>query len=139
MPPAHEVYATQLWALGYGHPLWGPEPSTQYGEIRIGDIGYLKAGYFFFLFNCMLDEEDTVNSHLGIPPNFQVFRPPNRLAPRFCPDHITQSQLHSRSIRALSVSGGVSARCVVIERTGSFLSVMNGTVNRLLEHPERWG
>ena len=73
MPPAHEVYATQLWPLRHGRPLWGPEPSPQYGEIRIEDIGYLKAGYFFFLFNCMRGEDDIVNSYMGSPRNSKSF------------------------------------------------------------------
>ncbi|RPD70552.1 hypothetical protein L226DRAFT_469920 [Lentinus tigrinus ALCF2SS1-7] len=106
--PAHDIYAQELWSLGQGHAMWGPEPSPAFGEVRLGDIGYLREGHFSFLFNCMLDAHDPVNKR-GVPPDFTSFTPPDPNSIQFCPDKITQSELHSKNIRSLAVSVGASA------------------------------
>ena len=111
MRPAYDIYAEQLWNLGYGHPLWSPEPCSQHGEVQLGDIGYLRDGEFCFLFNCMKEANDPVNALKGVPHNFAVFRPP--LAPRFRSNVITQNHLHSSNIRYLSVSAGAAAGYVL--------------------------
>lgn len=107
MRPAYDIYAKELWGLGHGHPLWGPEPDPHYGEVRLGDVGYLSNGYFSFLFNSMRRADDPVNAECGVPANFQMFQPFS--APRIRPNAITQNQLHSRSVRSLTVSAEVSA------------------------------
>ena len=79
MDTAWDIYAQRLMHLGHGHPLWGPEPCGRFGEVRLGDVGYLQDGHFCFLFNAMRTAEDLVNSQsqLGVPPNFVVFAPPD--------------------------------------------------------------
>ena len=63
-----EIYASQLVSLGYGHPLWYPEPA-QAGEILIGDVGYIDDGKFFRLFNACSGRDDEVNKN-GVPKDF---------------------------------------------------------------------
>ncbi|GJE94291.1 WD40 repeat domain-containing protein [Phanerochaete sordida] len=47
---AHKIYQTSLAELGYGCPLWYPEPHIT-GEPHIGDVGYVREGAFVRLFN----------------------------------------------------------------------------------------
>ncbi|GJE94300.1 WD40 repeat domain-containing protein [Phanerochaete sordida] len=53
---AHSIYPASLSALGYGYPLWHPEPHIT-GEPQIGDVGYLREGAFIRLFNINADNE----------------------------------------------------------------------------------
>ena len=105
----YDIYARELWYLGHGHPMWGPEPSLAFGEVRLGDVGYLQEGDFLFLFNCMQDAHDPVNKR-GVPDNFQVFAPPDAASIQHRPDKITQRQLHSTDISSLAVSVEASIR-----------------------------
>ena len=36
-----EIYASQLWDLGYGRPMWYPE-----GTAELGDVGYINTSEF---------------------------------------------------------------------------------------------
>lgn len=74
---ASQVYASQLIDLRYGHPLWYPEP-TKYGQVEIGDVGYLDDGCFYRLFNAIRSDTDPINS-LGVPDNFVQLRVPVEL------------------------------------------------------------
>ncbi|KAI0715782.1 hypothetical protein C8T65DRAFT_694606 [Cerioporus squamosus] len=73
---AWDIYAKELGHLGYGYPLWVPEPSPESGEVRLGDVGYLSQGKFCFLFNCMRGVDDPVNRN-GVPEGFKLFVPPD--------------------------------------------------------------
>ena len=88
--------------------MWGPEPCPDFGEINLGDVGYLRDGYFCFLFNAMRGADDPINARRGVPVGFEVFQPPESMIIRR-PNHITQSQLYSRSLQALSVSMSTSS------------------------------
>ncbi|KDQ60489.1 hypothetical protein JAAARDRAFT_205420 [Jaapia argillacea MUCL 33604] len=48
------IYATQLMSLKLGHALWEPNPGDAYDRIRIGDVGFIRDGFFNRLFNCFL-------------------------------------------------------------------------------------
>lgn len=88
--------------------MWGPEPCPDFGEINLGDVGYLRDGFFCFLFNAMRGADDPINARRGVPVGFEVFQPPESMIIRR-PNHITQSQLYSRSLQALSVSMSTSS------------------------------
>lgn len=72
MPPLinnpSEVYARQLAKIGRGLPLFEPEP-TESGEIQVGDVGYLKGGGFYRIFNTIEPEPDGVD----LPDDFEFF------------------------------------------------------------------
>ena len=53
---ACEVYTRLMQQLGYGYPLWEPEP-THSGEVLVGDVGYIQDGGFYRLFNATLPGE----------------------------------------------------------------------------------
>ena len=110
----YSIYARELWSLGHGHPIWSPEPSPTYGQIRLGDVGYLLEGDFVFLFNCMREAHDPINKR-GVPDDFQPFSPPHSDSIQYRPDNITQRELHSTSLSSLAVSEGESIRCVRVK------------------------
>ena len=70
------IYQTQLFHLGYGLPLWHPEPSSYEDQepdvpIEIGTVGWMSNnGGFRPVFNCMKPEDDTVNRR-GVPRDFK--------------------------------------------------------------------
>lgn len=105
---ASDIYAEGLFHLGHGYPLWGPEPDETCGEVRLGDVGYIRDGHFNLLFNCMRGRDDPVNSKQGVPDNFEIFSPPpNTTIQR--PNEITATMLHSQSARVNDVSMGLNA------------------------------
>jgi hypothetical protein len=67
---AAEVYAEQLLSKAHGLPLWIPEPS-KFGEVLIGDVGYVYDGAFYRLFNVTHPPDSSVNCR-GVPENFEV-------------------------------------------------------------------
>ncbi len=88
--------------------MWGPEPSLEYGELQLGDVGYLREGRFCFLFNSLKAADAPAHSELGVPEDFQVFNPPN-LIRRHRPCEITQRQLLSKNLQSTALSASVSA------------------------------
>ncbi len=89
-----DIYAEQLFPVGYGHPLWHPEPQRR-REANVGDVGWLKEGELRPLFNSMKPESDPVNP-MGVPTDFTEFNPHNvSIGER---NKITQHIVYSRSI-----------------------------------------
>ncbi|PIL35414.1 hypothetical protein GSI_02140 [Ganoderma sinense ZZ0214-1] len=72
------------------------------GEVRIGDVGYLRDGHFCFLFNTMLGADDPVNLQQGVPDDFVVFNVPQ--PPLHWENEITDTQLHSKTVRSMEVA-----------------------------------
>ncbi|KAI0756081.1 hypothetical protein C8Q80DRAFT_6164 [Daedaleopsis nitida] len=123
MATAWDIYSRQLISLGYGHPLWGPEPCSNFGPIRLGDVGYLREGHFRVLFNTMEGRDDPVNVRRGLPVGFQIFVPPADSVLHES-DKITQPQLHSKSIQSIRLASAVSAGSINLGL--SFISVYEG-------------
>lgn len=67
------TYAEQLVHRRYGFPLWHPEPN-RYGEVEIGDVGFVSEGQFIRLFNAMRPAGDPLNTR-GVPSGFVVLQP----------------------------------------------------------------
>ncbi|KAI1781683.1 hypothetical protein LXA43DRAFT_908057 [Ganoderma leucocontextum] len=103
-----DIYASQLFPIGYGHPLWMPEPTSTSGrEVCIGDVGWLKEGEFRALFNSMNDADHPINQEKKVPRDFQVFCPPNLSIGRS--DKITAQMVCSRSITANEAQAELAA------------------------------
>jgi hypothetical protein len=60
-----EVYREQLRSLHRGLPLWKPDPANLYQQVSIGDVGYIREGYFVRIFNALLPSDDPSNRLLG--------------------------------------------------------------------------
>ena len=61
-PP--DVFRDQLKSLYHGHALWMPDPDNLYERVSIGDVGYMKEGYFVRMFNVLLDWSNPLNCRL---------------------------------------------------------------------------
>ncbi|KAH9851229.1 hypothetical protein C2E23DRAFT_247420 [Lenzites betulinus] len=102
-----DIYAEQLTHLGYGYPLWIPDPAPGAPPVEIGDVGWINEGEFVSLFNVFRGEKEA--QPRGAVPVDHVpllTRDCTIVGPR---DKISQSVLYSRSIRKVDVSGEISA------------------------------
>ena len=61
------VYREQLSSPIHGCALWDPEPAGIYDKVSIGDVGFVREGYFFRMFNVTLQWDDPLNKRLGQP------------------------------------------------------------------------
>ena len=50
----------------YGHALWNPSPGGRYNAVEIGDVGFIREGYFHRLFNVLLPEDHQSHQD-GVP------------------------------------------------------------------------
>lgn len=112
MGRAATVYAQELSAYGYGHPLWCPEPTRGLDGcirgIHLGDVGYIdEDGGFRRLFNVTVGANHELNTG-GVPEGFTPVEyneslrsvRDNFLHPRpFC----------SETVEGRSLEGGASA------------------------------
>jgi hypothetical protein len=76
----YDVYRDQLSIKhpSFGHALWDPAPVGEYGPVKIGDVGYVREGRFFRLFNALLPADDPSHKETPLPeyhepliPNFR--------------------------------------------------------------------
>lgn len=104
--PPWNVYAQQLGHLGYGYPLWVPDPAPGLAPVELGDVGWIDEGEFHPLFNAFRGEDGT-QPRGGVPSDHVPLDIRERIisGPR---DKISQSVFCSRSIRRVDVSGAIS-------------------------------
>lgn len=83
LSPEVDFYTKSLSKLGYGLPVYDPDPQQSYA-VRIGDVGYIEEfGRFIRLFNVFYPEDDPINSR-GVPSQYRLderFNFPLRLHP----------------------------------------------------------
>ncbi|KAI0937984.1 hypothetical protein AcV7_003303 [Taiwanofungus camphoratus] len=103
---AHDVYAEQLFKRGEGYPLWAPE-ATEDGEVLIGDVGYVRRGAFYRMFNAMREGDDEINKTWGVPDGFKEFTSQN-FGKRRQEAAIDAGALCSKSVRKISVDASLS-------------------------------
>ncbi|KAH9960654.1 hypothetical protein BC827DRAFT_383715 [Russula dissimulans] len=58
-----------------GHALWDPSPEGLYDAVAVGDVGFIREGYFHRLFNILLPEDHPSHLNSGVPENYQPLRP----------------------------------------------------------------
>ena len=115
MNPQYSVYRDELRPLGYGLPIYEPNPSG-YDHVRIGDVGQVtKEGYFETFFNIFVPADHTINQRFGVPDGFEpadvffrVSRTLNQIP--------AGSWIKSESIRSIDVTFDFSV-CVVVMNT----------------------
>ena len=62
-----DLYRNELTRLGYGKPIWEPNPDTLYDCVRIGDVGYFQNDQFLPLFNILAPSDSNRNRPLPFP------------------------------------------------------------------------
>ncbi|KAH9932551.1 uncharacterized protein B0H18DRAFT_871263 [Fomitopsis serialis] len=102
------TYARELVGMGYGFPLWDPEPE-RHGEVLIGDVGFLVKGRFHRLFNPTLPAEHVVNQVWGVPDVFEELKIPANLY-SYKAAAISADTVCSRSFVKLDINATVNAK-----------------------------
>ncbi|KAH9950735.1 hypothetical protein B0H21DRAFT_685940 [Amylocystis lapponica] len=134
-----EIYAEQLFQRGHGHPLWDPQP-TKHGEVLIGDVGYMRNGRFYRLFNATRSAEDEINRRYGVPAGFKPLVFEDYLLDRR-EGAIQADPLCSMSVKSMGVGaqagiqgigGGLQFECS--EQQGAVLVIKDAAVREEL-HP----
>ena len=84
-----------------GRPLWEPDPGGLYDAVQVGDVGFIRDGYFYRLFNA-LPPRDRPSDH---PPESEADFPDylQRLQPK-TPNHIRAIRDHSKDFRSKNVT-----------------------------------
>lgn len=101
--PEHiQTYRQCLIKLGYGCPLYEPDPS-RYEHVQIGDVGYVDSmnGNFHRVFNAFFRAEHPINRRHGIPDNFEPLDANLR-------DHVRAAD-HAVGVHSVSLSVEKSA------------------------------
>jgi hypothetical protein len=62
----YNIYREQLTSLFHGHALWQPDGPDPTG-VSVGDVGYVREGRFFRMFNVLLEWNDPSNYSLCEP------------------------------------------------------------------------
>jgi hypothetical protein len=68
----------------HGHALWEPDPGGLYNAVEVGDVGFIRNGYFHRLFNALQTRDPPSESDLDSSHGPKY---PPKLQPRN-PDHI---------------------------------------------------
>jgi hypothetical protein len=87
-------------AIGYpslGHALWEPDPGNIYEAVDVGDVGFIREGIFYRLFNALLPKGHRSNPKPQLSSNF-----PPQLQPTTS-EHIRKSRddreyFHSKNV-----------------------------------------
>lgn len=99
------LYANELLHCRLGIPLWLPEPSPEWGPVKLADVGYIADGKFYRLFNASLPANDPSHERLGVPEGFEPLTDIEASVERV----LHPGPLHSTTIRQvgpnISVSG----------------------------------
>lgn len=51
----------------YGHALWQPSPGDSSPPVEVGDVGFIREGRFYRLFNVLLPADDPSHENFGVP------------------------------------------------------------------------
>jgi hypothetical protein len=95
-----------------GRPLWEPDPGGLYDAVQVGDVGFIRQGYFYCLFNALPPRERPAYHPPESDPDYPHF--PQQLQVRtsnhirtsrdhgkeFCSRHVTKVS-HEPNIHAL--------------------------------------
>ncbi len=95
---AYNIYARELLPRKHGYALWHPE-HTKFGEVQIGDVGYLHDGAFYRMFNATQSEKQ----QRRVPDDYQPFVINDRLLHKT--KDVIKASLASKSVTSYDISG----------------------------------
>ena len=89
----------------HGHALWEPDPQDLYEAVAVGDVGFIRRGYFHRLFNalCPPPDSDSPDGGLKYPPQL------NPRNPRLRKSRDSHQAFFSEKVTKLSGQSNVSA------------------------------
>ena len=80
-----------------GRALWEPDPGGLYNAVQVGDVGFIRHGYFYCLFNALLPRDAPSNHSSESDPHYP------RLQPRTS-NHIRTSIDHCKDFCSKNVT-----------------------------------
>ncbi|KAH9173740.1 hypothetical protein EDB89DRAFT_686058 [Lactarius sanguifluus] len=115
----------------HGHALWDPDPGSLYPAVEVGDVGYIREGKFYRLFNVLLPTDDESHVLFGVPENYEqlelnINRHINigRLSPNnFCSAKVTSMPVSDRSAQGPDEIPKVSFSCLMREGVVLYLPI----------------
>ncbi|GJE88442.1 hypothetical protein PsYK624_045250 [Phanerochaete sordida] len=117
--PSWVTYAEQLVGRGFGLPLWQPEAEPgPYGDVQIGDVGFVSEGQFIRLFNAMYPADHPINVY-GVPQNFVVLQPDRRHF-RTRPRYVAPGPICTSTTRFQKVGAEVADQANIVGASYSF-------------------
>jgi len=87
-----------------GRALWEPDPGGLYNAVQVGDVGFIRHGYFTRLFNALSPQDRRPSDH---PSDFPHYL--QRLQPRTS-NHIRTSRDHRKDFRSKNVTNASLGR-----------------------------
>ena len=84
-----------------GHALWEPDPGGLYNAVQVGDVGFIRHGYFTCLFNSLSPRDRPSDHPPESDPHFPHYL--QRLQTR-TPNHIRTSIDHCKDFRSKNVT-----------------------------------
>jgi hypothetical protein len=65
----YDIYRDQLAIThpSFGYALWDPSPVGERGSVKVGDVGFVREGRFFRLFNALLPADDPSHKETPLP------------------------------------------------------------------------
>jgi hypothetical protein len=82
----------------HGHALWEPDPGGLYNAVEVGDVGFIRDGCFYRLFNALFSKEHRDNELLH-----RVAQCPPRLIPKML-NHIRKTRDNQRDFCSKDVA-----------------------------------
>ncbi|KAI0299166.1 hypothetical protein BC826DRAFT_62160 [Russula brevipes] len=73
----YDTFREQL-AINYpasGHALWEPSPRSGKDRVEVGDVGFIREGKFYRLFNALLSADHPSHRRFGVPEYHEVLVP----------------------------------------------------------------
>jgi hypothetical protein len=83
-----------------GRALWEPDPGG-YNAVQVGDVGFIRHGYFYCLFNALLPRESPSDHSSESVPRYPHYL--QQLLPRTS-NHIRASIDHRKDFRSKNVT-----------------------------------
>lgn len=80
----------------FGHALWEPDPGQNRPPVEVGDVGYIRQGKFYRLFNALLPENHSSHATFGVPEGHEPLRPSTT-------DHIDHGTLYPNDFCSFGV------------------------------------
>ena len=126
-----DIYQKHLFSVGYGVPLWHPEPNEREDgskvPIDIGVVGRMVEGQLRVLCNVSEPETHAANAR-GLPPDIEPFSVTKKL--ESCDNKIGEPVIASRNMKAIQLEAQAQVSGYVSVCHGSYSVLMIGSLQR---------